>query len=345
MLKTTQKLLDKEKLTEVLNKEKLTEVLNEESKDSTKIAPVVFCIFKRPDTTEKVFEAIRLAKPPKLLVIADGPRSERPGEAQNCAATRAIINRVDWDCEVLTNYSDVNLGCRTRMSSGLDWVFSQVEEAIILEDDCLPHPSFFRFCTELLDYYRNDTRIMTISGDNSPSGYQPTKDSYYFSYYPRIWGWATWRRAWAKYDVQTHHWPEVRDSDRLKDILVDKQAVKVWEKIFQSSYDGCYQTWDYQWTFASFVQSGLTIIPNVNLVSNIGFSHDGTNTIDSHNPRANVPVQAMEFPLQHPQIVIRDRRGDAFTQKHVFNTPSLWTRAKNKVKRILRNSDVSGGLT
>lgn len=129
--------------------------------------PVAFIVFKRPDTTEKVFEVIRKAKPPKLLVIADGPRAYRPGEAENCAATRAIIERVDWECEVLKNYSDINLGCKQRVSSGLNWLFDLVEEAIILEDDCLPHLSFFRFCQELLTYYRDEQQITSISGQNA----------------------------------------------------------------------------------------------------------------------------------------------------------------------------------
>ena len=149
--------------------------------------PVVFIIFNRPDTTAKVFEAIRQAKPPKLLVIADGARIDKPGEAEKCAAARAIINQVDWQCEVLTNYSNVNLGCRKRVSSGLDWVFEQVEEAIVLEDDCLPHPSFFQYCQELLEKYRDDERIMMISGDNFQFGNETTEYSYYFSRYGHCW--------------------------------------------------------------------------------------------------------------------------------------------------------------
>ena len=132
--------------------------------------PVAFLIFNRPDTTAKVFEAIRQAKPPKLLVVADGPRSDNPSEAEKCQAAREIIEQVDWECEVLTNYSDVNLGCKTRVSSGLDWVFDNVEEAIILEDDCLPHPSFFPFCEKLLDNYRDDKRIMDIRRNNMQYG-------------------------------------------------------------------------------------------------------------------------------------------------------------------------------
>jgi hypothetical protein len=149
--------------------------------------PVAFLVFNRPESTIKVFEEIRRARPPRLLVAADGTRADRPGEAEKCAAVRAIIDTVDWPCEVLKNYSDVNLGCKVRVSSGLDWVFEQVEEAIILEDDCLPHPTFFRFCEELLERYRYDERVGIISGDNFLFGVRRTQDSYYFSRYAHIW--------------------------------------------------------------------------------------------------------------------------------------------------------------
>ncbi|MFM7711944.1 MAG: glycosyltransferase family 2 protein, partial [Microcystis sp.] len=142
-----------------------------------------------PDTTARVFEAIRQAKPPKLLVVADGPRADRADDIEKCKAARAIIEGVDWDCEVLTNYSDVNLGCKNRVSSGLNWVFDTVEEAIILEDDCVPDPTFFRFCEELLEYYRHDQRIMVISGNNFQFGKKRTGYSYYFSVYTHCWGW------------------------------------------------------------------------------------------------------------------------------------------------------------
>src|SRR5512139_3287315 len=168
--------------------------------------PVAFIIFNRPDTAERVFAEIAKARPPKLLVVADGPRANRSGEAEKCAATRAIIDRVDWDCEVLTNFSDTNLGCKNRVSSGIDWVFEQVPEAIILEDDCLPHPTFFRFCEELLERYRDDERIGMISGDNFQLGQKRTDASYYFSRYNHIWGWASWRRAWRHYDREASAW-------------------------------------------------------------------------------------------------------------------------------------------
>lgn len=297
---------------------------------------VGFIIFNRPDNTAKVFEAIRKAQPPILLVAADGARPEKVGEAENCAATRAIIDRVDWKCEVITNYSDVNLGMKIREASAFDWIFENVEEAIILEDDCLPHPSFFRYCEELLDYYRHDSRIMTISGDNSPLGYRRTDDSYYFSIYPRTWGWATWRRAWQNYDIQMKKWPQVRDNNWLKDILHDDYSVKVWTEIFQSTYEGKpgFDTWDYQWTLASWMANGLSIIPNGNLISNLGFNQDATNTKDIYSLRSNLPTTAMQFPLKHPAFMIQDTQADVFSQKNVYNPHSFLTRVKNKIKKI-----------
>lgn len=155
----------------------------------------VFPIFNRPDVTKKAFNEIRKVQPDILLVVSDGPSHHKQGEAEKCLETRAIIDQVDWDCKVLTNYSDVNLGCAKRILSGLDWIFGNFERAIILEDDCLPDPSFFPFCEELLERYKNDDRVMSISGQNSQFGRSRTSYSYYFSRYAHCWGWATWRRA------------------------------------------------------------------------------------------------------------------------------------------------------
>ncbi len=283
--------------------------------------PVAMIIFNRPDTTEQVFAEIARAKPPKLLVVADGPRADRPGEEKECAAARAVIHRVDWDCEVLTQYADHNMGCKKRVSSGLDWVLETVEEAIILEDDCLPHPSFFRFCEELLDKYRHDDRIGSISGNNFQFGRKRTEDSYYFSRYCHIWGWATWRRAWKFYDVNLSLWPEVKEGGWLEDILGDSKQVSYWKKIFQNVADGKIDTWDYQWVFSCWVNSMLTILPNVNLVSNIGFGPGST-----HNSRAsrfaNMPGGDIGFPLNHPKLVVRNEQMDLVTAKSAYNIPT-----------------------
>jgi len=302
--------------------------------------PVVLILFKRPTTTKRVFEEIRKAKPAKLLVIADGPRPDRPGEDEACAATRAIIDSVDWDCEVLKNYSETNLGCGRRVSSGLNWVFNTVEEAIILEDDCVPHPTFFRFCEELLKRYRNDDRISTISGQNVQFGRRRTEYSYYFSRYTQCWGWATWRRAWQNYDFDMKLWPEVRDKNLLQYVLKESKAVKVWTNVFQSMYEKKIDTWDYQWTFASFIDSRLTIISDVNLSSNIGYGSEGsTHTQEATSPYSNLPVEPMTFPLKHPPSVIRNVAADEFTQNTLFDyDPNLFKRIKRKLRKMRQKS-------
>ena len=295
--------------------------------------PVAFIIFNRPDTTKRVFDAIRQAKPPKLFVIADGPRADRSGEAEKCAAARSIIDGVDWECEVLTNYSDVNLGCKVRVSSGLDWVFSEVEESIILEDDCLPHSTFFPFCEELLDYYRNDQRIMVVSGCNFQFGSNHNDYSYYFSHYAHIWGWASWRRVWQNYDVDMKLWKEIRDCGLLKSVLKETKLLKHWNKIFQDTYNGLVDTWDYQLAFTLWSQNGLTILSNSNLVSNIGFREDATHTTKENSNVANIPTEAVDFPLKHPSFMMSNIQADEYTEKLFFNS-SLVNRIKLKITSI-----------
>jgi hypothetical protein len=296
--------------------------------------PFAFFIFNRPDTTQKVFDRIREVKPSKLFVIADGPRNYKQGEKEKCQQVRKIIDSIDWPCQLLTNYSDINLGCQKRISTGLDWVFSQVEEAIILEDDCLPDPSFFRFCEELLKKYRNDERIFVISGDNFQLGSKRTEYSYYFSLYNHCWGWATWRRAWQYYDVEIKSWEIIRDGNWLKDILQNPFAVKYWKNKFQKIYENKIDTWDFQWTLACWLQNGLTILPNTNLVSNIGFDNiESTNTKNHNSPFANMPVETMQFPLSHPPFIIRDTKADNFTYRIMFG---FWSRIINRLKRTLK---------
>lgn len=297
--------------------------------------PIIFVVFNRVDTTEKVFEAIREVQPPKLLVIADGPRANKPGEAEKCATVRAIIDRVDWDCEVMKNYSEINLGCRDRISSGFDWAFNNVEEAIILEDDCLPHPTFFPFCEELLDHYRDDKRIMSIAGVNLQLGRKRTEDSYYFSRFSNCWGWATWRRAWQYYDVDMKLWPQLRESGFLKNLLANPQSVKVWDSAFQVSYDGTVNNWFFRWLFTCWVQNGLGIIPEKNLISNIGFGSQATHTSEEDSTYSNMPTEAMTFPLRHPNHTIPNFVADQFTQDTFYDYhPALIRRIKKKINKL-----------
>ena len=297
------------------------------------ITPVAFLLFNRPETTAQVFAEIRRARPQKLLVVADGPRIDRPGEAEKCRAARAIIDTVDWPCEVLKNYSDENLGCKVRVSGGLDWVFEHVEEAIILEDDCLPHPTFFLFCQELLEKYKDDQRVMQISGSNFQDGKNRSDGSYYFSRYAHIWGWASWRRAWAHYDVAMNTFPEFKAQDQIRNILPDKSAQQEWLKNFQAVFSGKIDTWDVQWTYTVWSQNGLTIIPNVNMISNIGFGAEATHTTGESNLADKPRFEIRK--VTHPSFVLQSTLADDYTAKNHFAV-TLNKRIVGKLKRILK---------
>ena len=297
--------------------------------------PVLFIIFNRPATTQRVFQEIRKAKPPKLFVNADGPRGGSPGDAERCQEAREIIKQVDWDCELFTNFREHNLGCKLAVSSGISWFFEENEEGIILEDDTLPHPTFFQFCEEMLARYRDDKRIMTISGDNFQFGKKRTAYSYYFSRYSHIWGWAAWRRTWKHYDVEMKLWPEIKNGNWLTDLLGDKKMLNIWTEIFNRVYEGRIDTWDHQLWFACLIQNGFTIIPNANLVSNIGFLPDGTHT-KKNSKTANMKTEAMSFPLSHPPFFLKDSIADDITQLSFFNIKSLPLRVLSKLKEFVR---------
>lgn len=295
-------------------------------------APVAFFVFNRPATTRRVFERIRAARPPRLLVVADGPRADRPGEAARCAEARAAAGAVDWPCQVDTHYAEANLGCRRRISSGIDWVFSQVEEAIILEDDCLPEPDFFRFCSELLARYRDDARIFMVSGNNFLFGREASRYSYYFTRYLHIWGWASWRRAWAHYDVAMRRWPELRQGPWLADELGMPEVAGHFHNRFDATHAGL-DTWDYQWVFSAWLQHGCAVAPARNLVRNIGVGAGATNT---HNApvEALAPTAPLAFPLRHPPGVRVNRSADRLESRLLglrkLTTLERWQRSALK---------------
>lgn len=291
--------------------------------------PVVFIVFNRPDTARRVFSEIRRARPSRLFLIADGPRASRPGEQSECLAARSVVNDIDWDCELTTDLSDVNLGCRKRITTGLDRVFAEVEEAIILEDDCLPDQSFFGFCEELLARYRDDRRVAHIGGTNYlGDNFQERMSvaSYYFSRYNHCWGWATWRRAWTNRDANMSSWPALRDRGGLVDILTgDEWAVPYWEKAFAEVAAGRIDSWSLVWTFSCWINGGLTVLPTVNLISNIGFDQRGTHTRDQSSQFANMRTGSIQLPLVGPPFVIRDREADRFVQRNNFGGDRRWS--------------------
>ena len=294
--------------------------------------PVLLLAFNRPLTTSKVFEALRVARPTKLFFAVDGPRQGKPGDAALVQAVQALITEVDWPCQLETLFRSENRGCKTAVSEAISWFFDNVEEGIVLEDDCIPHPSFFPFVEELLCRFRDDERVMMISGDNFQRGAPRSEHSYYFSRYAHVWGWATWRRAWRQYDHRMTCWPEMKRGNWLLDVLGDRNAADYWGKIFEDTYSDRNTSWAYRWIFSTWAQSGLTILPNENLVSNIGFGEFATNTHHHDDSIEALKVFEMAFPLKHPPFVIRDARADGFTQSTLFRTTPRWRILASRIR-------------
>jgi hypothetical protein len=197
------------------------------------------------------------------------------------------------------------MGCRLRLASGITWAFELVDKAIILEDDTVPSGSFFTYCAELLDRYENDERVMTVSGQNLLFGHTGTADSYYFSRIPKSWGWATWRRAWAKYDLDMTYWPEIRERKLFDQYFSNASECYYWTTVLQYAYDGNIDTWDYQWAYSMWANSGLSIVPARNLVRNIGYQHaDATHTTGDTTYYSSVGAEELDLPLTHPTIIL-----------------------------------------
>jgi hypothetical protein len=282
-------------------------------------APVLLIIFNRPDHTRRALSALRRARPKIVLVAADGPRSRE--ESVVCSRAREVVAGIDWDCRLLTNYSDANLGCGIRVHTGVDWALSLYERVIVLEDDCIPEPTFFTFCQELLERYADDERVMHISGNNFQPSQPTVADSYYFSKYTHAWGWATWRRAWRHFDWALKGWPEWKKARLLRSWCDDPYEERYWTEIFDRMHRGAPDVWDYQWTCTCWAQSGLSILPTVNLVSNHGYGPDATHTKDD-GPYMKRPTQPMG-QLHHPVAMIRNHDADAYTFAHNFGGEAL----------------------
>ena len=278
---------------------------------------VLFLVFNRPNTTAQVFHSIRNAKPPRLYIASDGARADREGEAEKVAKVREIVAAVDWPCEVKTLFRGVNLGCKLAVSGAITWFFEHEEQGIILEDDCLPHPDFFTFCEAMLARYATDDRVWVITGDNFQSGLRRGDASYYFSYYNHVWGWASWRRAWQKADMDIRFWPEWKRSAAWRALWTDSVARKYWERVFDRMYRAEIDTWDYPWTASVWYHGGLTATPNVNLVSNIGFGPDSTHTKFVESPPAGLASHPLG-ELRHSNMIEPDASADRYVFDYVF---------------------------
>ena len=292
---------------------------------------ITLIIFNRPVHTQIIFSEIRKIRPSKLFIVADGPRVGHPADAERCKSAREIVTHVDWPCKVFQNFSDENLGCKRRVSSGLDWVFSQVESSIVLEDDCLPHPDFFSYCDELLTRYQNDERVWVITGNNFQDGKKRGDESYYFSKFNHCWGWATWRRAWQKYQVDMPYWQDWKHSADWRNKTKDPVERQIFTDLFDRASRGEIDTWDYQWTACVWYHGGMTATPNVNLVTNIGFGPDATHTVASDN-LDGMPAEAIG-KLTHPVNVQQDLAADRYVLDRNFGGKDHPDRLKNRFKR------------
>ena len=258
--------------------------------------PILFMVFNRPEITERTFNQIRQQRPLYLYIEADGYRMEKEGEREKCEQVRAIVKNIDWPCTPKYLFRDMNLGCDKACKSAIDWFFNEIECGIIIEDDCLPDPSFFPYCEELLDRYKKEEKIMMISGTNLKI--ESGTSSYYFSKYGQIWGWATWKRAWIKYE------PEM-DINNKKIQFNTKDEDKYWRNNFATRY------WDPQWAvYTMWLNKSFAILPNRNLVTNIGFGKEATHYDDENSITAGIATKSMEFPMKHPREIVVDNKVD-----------------------------------
>ncbi len=278
--------------------------------------PILLLIFNRPDLTKKVFDQIRQVRPLHLFIAADGPRPNH-AEKELCTQARSIIDQVDWDCDVRTLFRESNLGCRQAVSEAIDWFFDNVEQGIVLEDDCLPLISFFGFCEALLNFYKNDSRIMMISGNNFQNGQKRGDGSYYFTRYCHIWGWATWKRAWKCYDAEMKTFPQFKSTKQIENVFSDSNEQNYWLKRFERAHRGEVDTWDYQWVYSVFANYGLSIMPNSNLVENIGFDSRATHHIEGDKHKDKMLSSEMK-ELIHPSFVIPQRDAEIYTMNEIY---------------------------
>lgn len=295
--------------------------------------PVLLITYKRPETTLQVIEAIRKVAPMRLFFASNCPP---PGDvlgAKQCTQTRALVNMVDWECDVRTLLRENHLSARMSISSAIDWFFENVTEGIILEDDCLPSVSFFYFCQRLLERYRDDSRIFMISGDNLLFGKRPDDATYYFSRTNHIWGWASWRRAWSFYDVEIRRFPEFTASNLIDNIFDNRKERRKWMNNFTLVYEKRLDTWDHQWAFAILSQNGLSVMPNHNMISNIGFGASATHT-GGGSIYANLPTVEIE-EIVHPLFVVHDRAADRLERKIYRSSIPFATMVRNKILQIM----------
>ena len=308
-------------------------------------SPILLLTFNRPDTTKRVLEAIAQQRPSQLFVACDGPREGVAQDAALVAEVKKVISDgVTWDCEVHTLYSDQNKGPKRGPAGAINWFFDHVSEGIILEDDCLPHPDFFGYCDELLERYRDDERIWAIQGDNSLRMRLQGDASYGFIPYALIWGWATWKRAWDKYDTDLDIWKRIRGTKEHKRLWPDRIERRIRSANLDYMLEHPDIAWDYQWTFTVSYYRGLTVFPRRNLISNIGWDRPDATHTTGQGSRQDAPTFPI-LPLHHPATVAVDKRAasDALNGRlYGAGKYRLSFRLKKNLRKLIRS--LSGAI-
>ena len=296
-------------------------------------SPVIFCIFNRPETTQRVFNEIAKTKPPALYVVADAARPQVQGEAGLCQECRAIAGQVDWPCEVTLDYAEDNMGCKQRIYSGISNAFKQFEFAIILEDDCLPSSDFFRFVDTMRDRYQDDQQVMQIAGTAFIRPLEP-KQAYYRSAYATIWGWATWKRAWEHFDLTMPSWPEIR-MDLEQNAPATSKHLSRYLRYIDQAYTGRLNTWDYQFIVHVLKNKGHCITPMYNLISNIGFGANGTHTKSANHVHANIPYGSLpESIIFNESRAIEAEMSAIQIDNSLYRINSIQKRLKSIAQRL-----------
>ena len=292
-----------------------------ESRTAALRTPVVMLTFNRPALTRRVLEAVAVAAPARLYVVSDGPRAHQPDDVRLVAEVRALFDVLPWSCDVVRDFSDTNLGLRRRVASGLSAAFAAEERLIVLEDDCLPHPTFFPFCEALLDRFATDERVSSITGTNFQNGHHRTEASYYFSHRHHVWGWASWRRAWQQFDLAMTRWPEFVAAGGMATVTDDPYEASYWTRLYTQAFHGELNSWAYPWAFNCLAAGALCVRPNKNLVTNIGGADDPTHP--------NLSARLHDLPLEplgelrHPSVIVRHKAADMFEFDWAFHGKEL----------------------
>ena len=297
--------------------------------------PVLVIGFNRPELLWKVFSALEELEGIRLYGAVDGPRRGFSGDKVNCAKCRSILESSS-SFNVRTRFLDSNAGCKRGVAGAIDWFFEHEESGVILEDDCVPTPEFLRFCRQMLQRYQDDESVFAVCGNNFQNGKKRGDGSYYFSKYAHIWGWATWRRAWQKNDVNMGFWPELRASEQWKKLHPKQREREHWEQLLDRVAAGEIDTWDYQWLASIWAHGGKSIIPNKNLVTNVGFGADATHTTDVVSPFAKLPTQVLGEIIHPSSEAVCDA-----ADRYVFSRnycPDLWQRLQRKWRKLLNRT-------